>query len=86
MPDVSLLADVARQGGEGTNLDGAGEHIYSRLDQGDLLHPGLGLVVLLLIQVLNVFKPRGLTRHGWRKEQAERLERRQDKQPSVLIS
>jgi hypothetical protein len=74
MPDVSLLAEVARKGGEGAKLDVTGKHIYSRLDQGDLLHPGLGLVVLLLIQVLNVFKPRGLTRHGWRKEQEERLQ------------
>lgn len=39
---------------------------------GDLLHPGLGLMVLLVIQGLNVYKPRGLTPYGWRKQQEER--------------
>jgi hypothetical protein len=62
MPDVSVLADVAREA-EGAGLDGLG---------GDLLHPGLGLVVLLVIQVLNVYKPRGMTPYGWRKQQEER--------------
>ena len=62
MPDVSVLADVAQEA-EGASLDRLG---------GDLLHPGLGLVVLLVIQVLNVYKPRGITRYGWRKQQEER--------------
>jgi hypothetical protein len=62
MPDVSVMADVAQEA-EGASLDGLG---------GDLLHPGLGLVVLLVIQVLNVYKPRGMTRYGWRKQQEER--------------
>jgi len=62
MPDVSVLADVAQEA-EGVSLDGLG---------GDLFHPGLGLVVLLVIQVLNVYKPRGMTRYGWRKQQEER--------------
>jgi hypothetical protein len=29
-------------------------------------------VVLLVILVLNVYKPRGMTRYGWRKQQEER--------------
>jgi hypothetical protein len=62
MPDVSVLADVAKEAEDAT-LDGLG---------GDLLHPALGLVVLLVIQVLNVYKPRGMTRYGWRKQQAQR--------------
>ena len=33
-----------------------------------LVHSLGGLVVLLVILVLNVYKPRGLTRHGWRKQ------------------
>jgi hypothetical protein len=33
-----------------------------------------GLVVLLLIMILSVFKPRGMTRYGWRKQQ-EKLKR-----------
>jgi len=63
MPDVSAIADVAREADE-ASLGGLG---------GDLLHPGLGLLVLLVIQTLNVYKPRGLTPYGWRKQQAERM-------------
>ena len=62
MPDVSSLADIAQKA-EGTRLDGLG---------GDLFHPGVGLVVLLVIQVLNVYKPRGMTPYGWRKQQERR--------------
>jgi len=61
MPDVSASADVARDA-SGSRLAGLG---------GDLFHSLLGLVVLVLILVMNVYKPPGLTRYGWRK-QAER--------------
>jgi hypothetical protein len=71
MPDVSVLADVARQA-EGASDDGLGDHLYAQLDDGDLLHPGLGLVVLLVIQVLNIYKPQGMTRYG-RRRQDEQL-------------
>ena len=63
MPDVSLLVDAVQEA-DGTRLDEFG---------GDLFHSGLGLVVLLVIQVLNVYKPRGLTRYGWRKKRDKRL-------------
>jgi hypothetical protein len=36
---------------------------------GDLFHPGVGLLVLLVITGLNVYKPRGVTPYGWRKQQ-----------------
>ena len=46
---------------------------------GDLLalpptlpHSVGGLVVLLVVQVLNVYKPQGVTPYGWRKQQEER--------------
>lgn len=39
--------------------------------QGELLHAGVGLLVLLTIQALNIYKPAGLTRHG-RRLQADR--------------
>lgn len=39
---------------------------------GQVLHAGGGLVVLLVIQVLNVYKPRGVTPYGWRKHQEQR--------------
>jgi hypothetical protein len=31
-----------------------------------LIHAAGGLVVLLVVQVLGVYKPRGMTRYGWR--------------------
>lgn len=37
-----------------------------------LPHAVGGLLVLLLVQFLNVYKPRGMTRYGWRKQQEER--------------
>jgi hypothetical protein len=46
-----------------------------------LVHSGGGLLILLAITVLSVFKPRGVTRYGWRKQQERRSGRRD--QPSV---
>lgn len=39
---------------------------------GTLFHSVNGLVVLLTIVVLSVFKPQGLTRYGWRKQRQQR--------------
>jgi len=39
---------------------------------GDLFHSVGGLLVLLVPLVLNLYKPRGLTRYGWRKQQEQR--------------
>jgi hypothetical protein len=36
-----------------------------------LLHSIGGTIILLVITALNVYKPRGLTRYGWRRQQAE---------------
>lgn len=41
-----------------------------------LVHSVGGTVVLLVITVLNVYKPRGLTPYGWRKQQEERRRQR----------
>lgn len=62
MRDVSAMADVARTAGDGE---------LRRLG-GDLAHSTIGLVLLLLVLVLNVYKPRGLTRRGWRIQQQRR--------------
>ena len=62
MPTVSSLADVAREA-DGADLGGLG---------GDLFHAGGGLLVLLVITVLNVYKPQGMTPYGWRKQHEER--------------
>jgi hypothetical protein len=40
-----------------------------------LPHSVGGLAVLLIVQVLNVYKPKGLTPYGWRRQQAERAPR-----------
>ena len=65
MPTVSSMVDVALVS-EGAALEALG---------GDLGHPGIGLGVLLVVQVLNLYKPPGLTRYGWRKQQ-EQIDRR----------
>ena len=62
MPTVSATASMAREA-DSAHLGGLG---------GDLLHPGVGLLVLLVILALNVYKPRGLTPYGWRKQHEER--------------
>ncbi len=62
MPTVSFLADVAQELDE-AQLAGLG---------GDLLHAGAGLLVLIVITGLNVHKPRGMTRYGWRKQHEQR--------------
>ena len=61
MSDVSLLADAA-QDLEGPELRGLG---------GDLGHPAIGIALLLGVQALNVYKPKGLTPYGWRKQQRQ---------------
>lgn len=42
---------------------------------GSLPHSVGGLVVLLIVVVLSVYQPRGLTRYGWRKQQRRHGER-----------
>jgi hypothetical protein len=65
MQHVSFFAGVAAEtdrahvGGHSADVGGLG---------GELLHAGVGLLVLLVIQVLNVYKPRGMTPYGWRKQ------------------
>ena len=65
MPSVSATAHLARDA-DGAQLGQLG---------GDLGHAVGGLVVLLVITILNVFKPQGLTPYGWRKQQAARARR-----------
>ena len=65
MPAVTATARVARIA-DGVDL---------RMLGGDLFHPGAGLLLLLTITVLNVYKPEGLTPYGWRKQRDERRPR-----------
>jgi hypothetical protein len=62
MPSVSATARIARES-QGAQLAELG---------GDLGHAIGGLVVLLAITILNVYKPQGLTPYGWRKQQEVR--------------
>ena len=62
MPTVSAMARLAQ------NLDGADLRALG----GDLFHPAVGLLVLLAVAVLNVYKPAGLTPYGWRKQREQR--------------
>jgi hypothetical protein len=62
MPTVSFFAGVAVKT-DSADVGGL---------RGELLHAGVGLLVLLVIQVLNVYKPRGMTPYGWRKQQEQR--------------
>lgn len=58
----------------------AGVAAETTLSGGDLLglrrslrtHAAGGLVVLLLLVGLSIYKPRGMTRYGWRRQQEER--------------
>jgi hypothetical protein len=50
---------------------------FSVADLGGLrsqavVHAGAALLVLLVATTLSVYKPRGLTRYGWRKQQEQR--------------
>lgn len=67
MQTVSFLAGVA------VETDSA---VLGGL-RGELLHAGGGLLVLLVITILSVYKPRGMTPYGWRKQ----LEQRKVSQP-----
>jgi hypothetical protein len=40
-------------------------------------------LILLAAAVLSVFKPRGLTRYGWRRQQRERRQQR-DARPALV--
>jgi hypothetical protein len=57
MPTVSAMARQVR------NVDGSDIRALG----GDLAHPAGGLLVLLAIAGLNVYKPEGVTPYGWRK-------------------
>ena len=45
-----------------------------------LVHSVGGIAVLLVILVMNVYKPRGMTQYGWRKQQEQRRASQRSKQ------
>jgi hypothetical protein len=75
---ISYFADIAA--GPTTSSDDL------RALGSTLVHSVGGTAVLLVILVLNLYKPRGMTRYGWRKqyEQRRALQRsKQDEQRKV---
>jgi hypothetical protein len=75
MPTVTATASMARSA-EGADLRALG---------GDLFHPGVGLLLLLVITFLNVYKPAGLTPYGWRKQREQALLRARRVQPAAMV-
>jgi hypothetical protein len=66
---ISYFADMAADPAtSGDELRGMGS---------TLAHSVGGTVMLLVVLVLNVYKPRGMTRYGWRKQQQERRRQRE---------
>lgn len=63
---LSLLADAASE---------PGDHFGLLPSSSPVLHAGAALVVLFAAAALSVHKPRGLTRHGWRVQQAPKRAR-----------
>lgn len=61
-PGISHMAGVAA-GGSISPL------AFPELRFSQALHAGGGLLVLLVTTALSIYKPRGLTRYGWRKQQ-----------------
>lgn len=57
---IRSLAEAAASGADPLGLPGTLPHSIG------------GLVVLLVATILSIFKPRGLTRYGWRRQQDQR--------------
>jgi hypothetical protein len=66
MQTVSFFARIAAETGS-IDIGALRGGLWS-----ELLHAGVGLLVLLIIQVMNVYKPQGLTPYGWRKQHERR--------------
>ena len=60
---LTALADAARD---------PGRHLGVLPSSSPVLHSGAAVVVLLAAAALSVFRPKGLTRYGWRRQQATR--------------
>lgn len=66
--ETQTISDLAAQAASGAD---------PRELPGSLLHSVGGLVVLLTVLILSVFKPRGTTRYGWRKQHEQRRRQRE---------
>lgn len=57
---IRYMAEIAASGADPRKLPGSLPHSIG------------GLIVLLVTTILSVYKPRGVTRYGWRKQQKRR--------------
>lgn len=71
LPTIRMLADSAASAPDPRDLPGTLGHSIG------------GLLVLVVVTMLSTYKPRGLTRYGWRRQQAERGRRRGE--PSAAL-
>ncbi len=62
---IRSMAAVARSGVDPRDLPGSLPHSIG------------GLIILLILTVLSIYKPRGVTRYGWRKQQELRNKQRE---------
>lgn len=71
---ISAMAEVAASGADPRELPGS------------LAHSIGGSIILLLALILSVYKPRGMTRYGWRKQRelrAKQVKQRERRTASV---
>ena len=73
MQTVISLADTAARAGAEPPAAG-----------GQLLHAGVGMLVLVVTVILAVYKPRGMTRYGQRKQQELRTRAQERKAAPVV--
>ena len=59
---LASMTEVARESSS------ASGDVSSVRNPSPVLHAGVALVLLVVATTLAVYKPRGLTRYGWRKE------------------
>ena len=64
---LGLIASLADAGAAGTLAN-----VEATLRWSPVIHAGGGLLVLFVPLALSLYKPRGLTPYGWRRQQEER--------------
>ena len=67
LQEAGVIAEAAAMAAEPATSDAELRNLPPTLP-----HSGGGLAVLLVIQVMNVYKPQALTPYGWRKQEEER--------------
>jgi hypothetical protein len=72
MQSLSYLAGIAAE----TTVSGA--DLLGLRSPDSVEHGGAALLVLLVATMLSVYKPRGMTRYGWRKQNEQRNSRKRE--------